>query len=173
LWVVGILVGLILVTVIGLKVWVSTWPEYKGDRFSFRYPSGWFTSDYLTTYISGSKSLGGFQFSPQPRFLENGIGLQKTKVIDHSQVPIQVELDFYGKNDKAAISWFTNQSTRSLNVGGGKFIYLSLMEIRYLVLTENRVYVFGGSFNSLTRSSILSRPDIALETLLSMLSLKY
>lgn len=43
LWIVGILVGLILIAIIALKIWVSTWPKYEGDGFSLRYPQGWNT----------------------------------------------------------------------------------------------------------------------------------
>ena len=42
LWVVGILVGMIVVIILGLKIWVSTWPEYKGEGFSIRYPKQYF-----------------------------------------------------------------------------------------------------------------------------------
>ena len=170
LWIVGVLVGLVVVVILGLKVWVSTWPEYKGKEFSFRYPPGWYTSDYLTTYISGSNSLGGLQLSPQPRFLENA---RKIKIVDHSQVPVTIELDFYDQSDNAAVSWVKNQKIISFNIGNGKFVHIRLTEIGYIVLAKNKIYVFGSIFNSLTKSSILSKPYIALETLLTMLSLKY
>jgi hypothetical protein len=45
LWVLGVLVGLILVVGIGFKIWVSTWPHYEKYGVSFKYPPTWAIED--------------------------------------------------------------------------------------------------------------------------------
>ena len=46
-WMVGVIVGLILVCVIGFKIWVSTWQPYRNDEFGFslKVPKGWDIKD--------------------------------------------------------------------------------------------------------------------------------
>lgn len=44
--VLGILVGLILIFILGFKIWTLTWKTYTNDEFgfSFKYPSTWYIS---------------------------------------------------------------------------------------------------------------------------------
>lgn len=57
----GSLFALVLIIIIVLKIWVSTWPEYKGEGFLIKYPRGWDvqdprkdTSDTQFVYDGGS-----------------------------------------------------------------------------------------------------------------------
>lgn len=57
----GSLFALTLIIIIGLKMWVLTWPVYKGEGFLIRYPQGWDiqdprrdTSDTQFVYDAGS-----------------------------------------------------------------------------------------------------------------------
>lgn len=81
LWVLGILLGLVLITMIVLKIRVLTWPEYKGNGFDFRYPLGWDiqdprkdTSDTQFVYDSGSILKIGDQ---QTNFLKDTDGVYR------------------------------------------------------------------------------------------------
>jgi hypothetical protein len=74
LWVLGGFAGLILIVGIGLKIWVSTWPEYRGDGFSLRYPQGWDvkdprkdTNDAQFVYDAGSVLKIGDQTTNFPK----------------------------------------------------------------------------------------------------------
>jgi hypothetical protein len=43
--VLGSLFALVLIIIIGLKIWVSTWAVYNGEGFLIRYPQGWDVQD--------------------------------------------------------------------------------------------------------------------------------
>lgn len=93
LWVLGILVGLILIIGIGLKIWASTWPEYKGNGFSFRYPQGWDikdpkkdTTDAQFVYDAGSVLKVGDQATNFPKDTDGAYrykGFVLIYILDH------------------------------------------------------------------------------------------
>ncbi len=180
LWIVGVLVGLIVVIILGLKIWVLTWPEYKGDGFSFRYPKGW----YIEHYVYRNDVLDTVQFSPQPQFYDRIEGGGNAHVVDHSKVPISMQLDVYDKNDENLES-FKKMQALSLKLGWGHFLYIGTSYARFLdksyptvslsllVITNDKIYNFDGDFNVLTGDTPQKRPDLLIESILSGLSLRY
>jgi hypothetical protein len=50
LWIFGIVLGIFLISVIGFKIWISTWQTYAEDNISVKYPNGWFV-DYMNSDI--------------------------------------------------------------------------------------------------------------------------
>jgi hypothetical protein len=47
LWIFGIVLGIFLISIIGFKIWMSTWQTYKSDEFGFslKIPNGWDIQD--------------------------------------------------------------------------------------------------------------------------------
>lgn len=68
LWIFGILAGLILVVGIGLKIWISTWSEYKGNDFSVKYPTGWYVD---TSVLQAPEQIQ--IITPPPRVTKNSV----------------------------------------------------------------------------------------------------
>lgn len=153
-WILGIVVGLTFVTVIGLKIWVSTWKTYSGNEYSFKYPNGW----YLENYVYRPEAIDIVQFSPQPGMIG--------QVVDFGKVSIRFEVDVDKKNtvDPKIMSRFMSASVM---LGQGKYLYFSsdLSTADYYLITNDRVYTIYESINTTANSGALTR----IETLARLL----
>lgn len=100
LWIVGVLVGLMLIVMIALKIWLSTWKTYKNDDFGFsvRYPASWYISPNIISKDKFDK--GQYPHGDFMGFIFN-IDSKKGPLYDSSgrytPSPGDVEVLFYKK----------------------------------------------------------------------------
>ena len=104
LWVLGILLGLVLITMIVLKIWVSTWNTYKNDDFgfSFSYPSSWYINPNIISkdvFEKGDFTQG--DFSGFIFYIDSKQGLPYINGV-YTPPPGTVEVSFY-KTESLAI----------------------------------------------------------------------
>ncbi len=143
--VMGILVGLILLFILGLKIWTSTWKTYKNEEFgfSFKYPAAWFITPDVISKAKFDKGnfahgdFGGFIFYISPK--------QELPYVNNILTPLPgtVEVSFYKIESLDIQKNSRPVSCSVLTKTGTRFACISSSATFTSLYLENENYVFG------------------------------